>query len=59
MDGAQKHDIVACISDYWRGLDSMIGFIALTHSTRNYKKYSTIADLHTWEECRLLGCGAV
>jgi hypothetical protein len=24
----------------------MIGFIALVHSTRNYKQYSAIADLH-------------
>jgi hypothetical protein len=25
----------------------MIGFIALVHSTLNYKKYSAVADLHT------------
>jgi hypothetical protein len=30
-----------------RGLDRLIGFIALIHSTRNCKCYSTIADLHT------------
>jgi hypothetical protein len=29
------------------GLDWMIEFIALIHSTRNYKSYSAIADLHT------------
>jgi hypothetical protein len=30
-----------------RGLDWMFGFIALIHSTRNYKKYSAIANLRT------------
>jgi hypothetical protein len=40
-----KH-IVTCCSDYWWDFDWMIGFIALIHSSRNYKWYSAIADLH-------------
>jgi hypothetical protein len=44
-----QYDIVT----YFRGvtirrsLDWMIGLIALIHSTRNYRQYSSIADLHT------------
>jgi hypothetical protein len=35
--------IVMCFSDCRQGLDWMIGFVK---STRIYKQYSTIADLH-------------
>jgi hypothetical protein len=35
------------VCDYRRALDLIIGFIALTHSTLNYRQYSAIADLHT------------
>jgi hypothetical protein len=33
--------------NFRRDFDWVIGFIALLHSTRNYKLYSAIADLHT------------
>jgi hypothetical protein len=41
---------VTCISDYRRGLDWMIGFIApytYTFTIRNYRQYSAIAILRT------------
>jgi hypothetical protein len=38
--------IVTYTSDYWRGLDGMIGFIDHFY-TRNYKWYSATGDLHT------------
>jgi hypothetical protein len=35
------------VRDYQTGCGLVIGFIALIHSTRNYKSYSAIAVLHT------------
>jgi hypothetical protein len=49
-NGSTCHNIATCLGvcvTYRRVLDWMIVFIALIHSTRNYKKYSAIADLHT------------
>jgi hypothetical protein len=43
-------DVVMClgVETIRRGIDWMIAFIDhFTHSTRNYKSYSAIADLHT------------
>jgi hypothetical protein len=34
------------LQNHWRDLDWMMGFIALIHSTRNYKIYSAISVMH-------------
>jgi hypothetical protein len=44
------HNIVTCRGDYRRGLDWMIGFIApYTFTTRDYRQYSAVAVLHTFQ----------
>jgi hypothetical protein len=43
-------DIATCISDYRRGLDWMIGFIApYIFTTWDYRQYSALAILHTFQ----------
>jgi hypothetical protein len=41
------NDIVTCRGNYKTGFGFIMDLLHLTHTTRNYRQYSAIADLHT------------